>query len=103
MRSTVASLTAVLVLCAVPPCGAATRGFALPAFAVGYSTEAGLHAALAAHPGVVVRRLGPLHVAEVRPAAPGFARAVRALPGIRFVARIRSRRSAVDPALFLAP
>src|SRR5439155_6101230 len=51
----------------------------------------------------VVRRLGRLHVAEVRPAAPGFARAVRALPGIRFVERVRSRRSAVDPALFLAP
>lgn len=103
MRLIAACLTAVVVPCVLPPSGPATRGAAVRPLAVGYSTEGALRAALVRHHAVVLRRLGALRVAEVRPTAPGFARAVRLLPGIRFVERLRPRRSSVDPALFLAP
>jgi len=39
----------------------------------------------------------------VRSGTAGFERSVRPLPGIRFVERLRPRRSASDPALFLSP
>jgi hypothetical protein len=75
----------------------------MPRVAVGYSSLGALSAALVDHPGVVLRRLPAIGIAEVQPSAPGFARAVRNLPGIRFVDRLRPRRSAIDPALFVAP
>lgn len=56
---------------------------------------------LARHPGVVLRKLTELHVAEVQPFAPGFAPAASNLPGIRFVEQLRPRHPAVDPAVFL--
>ncbi len=103
MRLIAASLIAVVLPCAVPPAGLPVRGSAVPTpLAVGYSSERALRGALARHPGVVLRRLNALHIAEVRPAEPGFARAVRRLDGIRFVERARPRSSAVEPALFLA-
>jgi subtilisin family serine protease len=70
--------------------------------AVGYSSPHALSAVLARHPGLVLKRLPPLGVAEVQPDAADFARKVRALRGIRFVEQLRPRRSQVDPALFLA-
>jgi subtilisin family serine protease len=75
----------------------------MPRVAVGYSSLGALSAALVDHGGVVLRRLPAIGIAEVQPSAPGFARAVRNLPGIRFVDRLRPRRSAIDPALFVAP
>jgi subtilisin family serine protease len=82
---------------------AAAPGPALPPVAVGYTSPQALSAALARHPGVVLRRLPALGIAEVQPYTPGFVPAAPALPGIRFVERLRPRRPAVDPALFLAP
>jgi subtilisin family serine protease len=82
---------------------AAAPGPALPTVAVGYRSPQALSAALARHPGVVLRKLPALGVAEVQPFAPGFAPAALSLPGIRFVEQLRPRRPAVDPALFLAP
>jgi subtilisin family serine protease len=54
------------------------------------------------HPADVLRVVPALRLAEVRPSAAGFARAVRGLPGIRFVERLRPRRSVAEPALFLS-
>jgi subtilisin family serine protease len=82
---------------------AAAPGAALPPVAVGYNSPQALSAALALHPGVVLRRLPALGIAEVQPYAPGFAPAVPSLPGIRFVEGLRPRRPATEPALFLAP
>jgi subtilisin family serine protease len=103
MRSIAACLTTGVVLCVSPLSVAAARGPALPPVAVGYSSPQALSAAIARYPGVVLRRLPALRIAEVQPYAPGFVPAVPALPGIRFVERLRPRRPAVDPALFLAP
>ena len=103
MRSIAACLTTAVVLCVLPLSAAAASGGALPPVAVGYSSPQALSAALARQPGVVLRRLPMLGVAEVQPYAPGFASAVTTLPGIRFVEGLRARRPAVDPALFLAP
>lgn len=106
MRLTAASLTAVALLCATPPAGSAAHGSGVPvnpgSVAVGYSTERALRRALARHPGVVVRKLRALRVAEVVPAAYGFARDLRGAPGIRFVEGVRPRRSAAEPALLSA-
>jgi subtilisin family serine protease len=99
MRSIAACLIA-----AVLPCASPLPGVAAPRrVAVGYSSPEALSTALARHPGLVLRRLPALGVAEVQPESAGFASGVRALPGIRFVERLRPRRSQVDPALFLAP
>ena len=103
MRSIAACLTTAVVLCVLPLSAAAASGGTLPPVAVGYNSPQALSAALARQPGVVLRRLPMLGVAEVQPYAPGFASAVTTLPGIRFVEGLRARRPAVDPALFLAP
>jgi subtilisin family serine protease len=103
MRSIAACLITAVLPCVVPLSGAAAPGAALPRVAVGYSSPQALSAALVRHPGIVLRRLPALGIAEVQTDAPGFARAVSSLPGIRFVERLRPRRSAIDPALFLAP
>jgi thermitase len=103
MRSIAACFITAVLPCALPLSVAAAPGATLPTVDVGYSSPQALSAALAGRPGVVLRRLPALSVAEVQPDAPGFARAVRNLPGIRFVERLRPRRSAIDPALFLAP
>jgi subtilisin family serine protease len=103
MRSIAACLTTAVVLCVLPLSVAAAPGANLPRVAVGYSSPHALAAALARHPGVVLRKLPALGVAEVQPFAPGLAPAAPSLPGIRFVERLRPRRPAVDPALFLAP
>ena len=99
MRSSAACLTAVVLSCALPSAGLSARA---PSFAVGYRSESALRAALARHPAQVVRVLKALHVVEVRPAATGFAAAVRRLRGIRFVERVRPRGSTNDPALVLS-
>ena len=67
---------------------------------VGYDSPGSLRAALARFPGVVVRRVPQLRVAEVRPRAPlpAFAAAVSRLPGIRYVERLAPRQSASEPA-----
>lgn len=103
MRSIAACLITAVLPCALPLSVAAAPGAALPPVAVGYSSPQALSAALADHPGVVLRRLPELRVAEVQPYAPSFARALPGLPGIRFVERLRPRRPAIDPALFPAP
>lgn len=100
MRSIAACITTVVFLCVLPLSVAAAPGAALPRVAVGYSSPRALAAALARHPGVVLRKLPTLGVAEVQPLAPGFAAAVPAVPGIRFVEQLRPRRSAVAPAPF---
>src|ERR1700675_3789240 len=102
MRSIAACTTTVVFLCVLPLSVAASPGAALPRVAVGYSSPQALATALALNPGVVLRRLPTLGVAEVQPLAPDFAAAAPAVPGIRFVEQLRPRRSAVDPALFLS-
>lgn len=69
---------------------------------VGYDSDRALVAALRTTHAVVVRRLRALHVAEVRPAAPGVAPALRRAPGIRFVQRTTPRVSVAEPGLTLA-
>lgn len=105
MRLFAASLTAVVLGSALPCLGLAAHRSAAPRalrpLVVGYVSEGALRAALARRGGVVLRRVDALRVAVVRPAGPGFARAVARLPGIRFAERIHPRRSQVDPALFL--
>ena len=103
MRSIAACLITAVLPCGLPLSVAAAPGAALPPVAVGYSSPQALSAALADHPGVVLRRLPELRVAEVQRYAPSFARALPSLPGIRFVERLRPRRPAIDPALFPAP
>ena len=75
------------------------------AVAVGYATPAALADALASHPARVVRSLPALHVAELQPAGAGtdFARALRRLPGIRYVEPVAARSSAGEPALAGSP
>jgi subtilisin family serine protease len=102
MRLTAASLIAVALCCAAPSLGSAAHGSAAPArFSVGYGSESALRRALGREPGLVLRRVSPLHVAEVRSAEPGFASGLRKLPGIRFVQGVRARRSDAEPALTL--
>src|ERR1700724_415619 len=103
MRSIAACLITAVLPCGLPLSVAAAPGAALPPVAVGYSSPQALSAALADHPGGVLRRLPELRVAEVQRYAPSFARALPSLPGIRFVERLRPRRPAIDPALFPAP
>jgi subtilisin family serine protease len=70
---------------------------------VGYATEGALASALQEAPAVVVRRLGALHVAELRTSDVGRAVAtLRGAPGIRFVQRPAARSSVADPGLALA-
>lgn len=105
MRRFLLGLTAVAALL---PAGAAARpetpvwprGHAV----VGYESEAALQAALARHPGTLVRRLPELRVAEVRPAGSAalFASEVSREPGIAFVERLRPRVRAAEPALAAA-
>jgi serine protease len=73
--------------------------------AVGYAAPAALAEALAAHPARVVRSLPALRVAELQPAGAGtdFARALRRLPGIRYVEPVAARSSAGEPALAGSP
>ena len=69
-------------------------GVAAGPFLVGYSGPGALTAALRTGHAQLVRRLGPLHVAEVRANDPA---AMRRLPGIRFVVRPTARFSADAP------
>src|SRR2546423_14284225 len=81
MRLPAASFIAVVLCCAVPSPGSAAHGSATPArFSVGYGSEQALEHALAREPGLVLRRVSALRVAEVRSAEPGFASRLRALP-----------------------
>ena len=68
---------------------------------VTYASESALAAALARHPGTVVRRIAALRVAAVRPAGPveGYAGRLRGEPGILGVERTATRRSFVEPGL----
>jgi subtilisin family serine protease len=68
---------------------------------VGYSSEVDLAAALRRHPGTVLQRIKPLHVATIRPlgSVPAFAAALSREPGIRYVERAAPRQSAAEPAL----
>src|SRR5207244_7088636 len=68
---------------------------------VGYSSPEALRAALERDPGVVVRRVSALRVAEVRPSGSisAFADHVSRLQGIRYVERLAPRESAAEPAL----
>src|SRR6476469_2011720 len=103
MRSIAACLTTVVLLCVLPLSAAARPSASLPPVAVGYSSPQALSAALARQPGIVLRRLPALGIAEVQPYAPEFVSAVHSLPGIRFAEALHPRRAAADPALFLAP
>ena len=83
------------------PRGTATQS--APLLSVGYETEADLAAALRTTHAVVVRRLSPLHVAEVRTATPRrVAATLRRAPGIRFVQRTAARASLAEPGVTLA-
>jgi Subtilase family len=102
MRSFAASVTAVGVLCAWLCGGAAAGEPSKRLYAVGFASDRALTAAVDAH-GNVVRRLRPIRVAEVRSADGQFAACVRRSPGIRFVQLVRSRESAIEPALITLP
>ncbi len=99
----IAALAALLA--STPAAGARDAQPRAGTVAVGYARSAALADALAGHPGTVVRRLPALRVAEVRPAGDptAFARAVRALPGIRYAAAPTPRRSNAEPALAPSP
>jgi subtilisin family serine protease len=101
MRSIAACVTSAVFLCVSPLSVAATPGAALPHVAVGYSSPRALSALLARRPGVVLRKLPALRVAEVQPFKPGLVAVASHVPGIRFAEELRPRRSAADPALFL--
>jgi subtilisin family serine protease len=104
MRLTAASFIAVAVCCAVPPSGPAAHGLPPPArYSVAYGSDRALERALSRERGLCLRRVDALQIAEVRSAEPGFAARLRELPGIRFVERVRPRRSQVEPALALTP
>lgn len=68
---------------------------------VGYSSQPALAEALGRFPARIVRRLPQLHAVEVDPAMhrDHFAAAMRARPGITFVAGLRTRRFHAEPAL----
>jgi subtilisin family serine protease len=106
MRPIGVLLLTVLLSCALPPGSTAAHGSATAArnpVVIGYASEPALRTALTRLPGVVLRRVPALRVAEVLPVAERFESSVRALPGIRFVQRLRARRSAIEPALVLPP
>src|SRR5919204_5198238 len=102
MRSFAASVTAVGVLCAWLCSGASARSPAKRLYAVGFSSDRTLAAALDGQ-GNVVRRVPPIRVAEVRSADGDFAARVRRSRGIRFVQLVRPRESAIEPALVTPP
>jgi subtilisin family serine protease len=68
---------------------------------VGYSSQAALAEALGRFPARIVRRLPQLRAVEVDPELnrDHFAAAMRARPGITFVAGLRTRRFHAEPAL----
>jgi len=94
-------LFAALAALAVVPSAGATVHRASGTVSVGYTSSAALTSALRAHPARVVRRIGALRVAEVRPAGDtaAFVRVLRAAPGIRFAQPSAPRRSTAEPAL----
>jgi subtilisin family serine protease len=83
--------------------GRVTSGQLDAYLSVGYDTGRALSAALRTTNAVVVRRLAPLHVAEVTTATPQrLAARLRRAPGIRFVQRTSARVSAAEPGMMLA-
>ena len=68
---------------------------------VSYESDHALAAALARHPARIVRRIGALHVAALRPegSVERFAQRIGAEPGIVRVERATARRSHAEPAL----
>jgi subtilisin family serine protease len=68
---------------------------------VSYESEHALAAALERHPAEVVRRIGALHVAALRPrgSVERFAQRIGTEPGIVRVERAAARRSLDEPAL----
>lgn len=98
MRARAFGLAAALVVAAASTGGATA---AAPRFSIGYSSEQALTAALARAPGVVVRRVPALHIAEVRPQGSPlhFAARIACLPGIRFVEPVAARASRAEPGL----
>jgi subtilisin family serine protease len=70
-----------------------------PRFAVAYTSERAL-IRLAEERARIVRRLPALHVAEIQPRDTRFVGAVRRTRGIPLVARVVSRDTVADPALF---
>src|SRR4051794_24455376 len=100
MASRVALLAAAAASLALAPLAAQRDAAARPqTVAVGYTSAAALGAALAGRRATVVRRLPALRVAEVRSAEPGFAAAVGARRGIRYVQATAPRRESAEPAL----
>jgi subtilisin family serine protease len=83
--------------------GRVTSGQLDAYLSVGYDSGRALSAALRTTNAVVVRRLAPLHVAEVTTATPQrLAARLRRAPGIRFVQRTSARVSAAEPGMMLA-
>ena len=91
---------AIAVLAALGGAGVSGRTAGTSAsgerLAVGYASSAALARALHGTPGVVVRNLAPLRIAEVRGVD---ARTLRARPGLRFVQHLHARSSAAEPAV----
>jgi len=80
-----------------------TAGRISTRLSVGYDSDRALATALRTTGAVVVRRLSPLHVAEVTTSTPQrVATALRRAPGITFVQRADTRVSVADPGLALA-
>jgi subtilisin family serine protease len=95
---TAAGAALLIACCGTGATGRHGTGTAGPGiFAVGYGSAVDLHAALAAEGATLVRRVAPLHVAEVRVAS-SRAAALRLRRGIRFVRSPVGRQAAVAPA-----
>ena len=91
-----------VVFSALPDRGGSAR-VADGRLAVGYTTEGALRSALRTSDAVVVRRLGALHVVELRTLDAGrLAVTLRHAPGIRFVQRPAARVSLAEPGVMLA-
>jgi subtilisin family serine protease len=98
MRAHAFSVLAALLVSAA---GAGAATAATPRFAIGYSSERVLTAALARTHGTVVRRVPALNIVEVRPQGPPlrFAARIACLPGIRSVQPVAPRASRAEPGL----
>jgi subtilisin family serine protease len=101
MRLFAATLAATGVACMSAGGGWAAHGPTVLTYSFGYDTRATL--ARIATRADVVRFVAPIHVAEVRVGNAAVARDLRRVPGVRFVQRVVSRSTAVEPALETAP
>ena len=100
MRFIAVCLIAIGLACALPLAAGAAQPRTAGLLAVGYTSEADLARAVAGGRADVVRKLGPLHVAEVRPHVADFAATALRLSGISYVEHVVTRRPASEPALF---